>query len=232
MSNDHQYSHPPTTTGELHRQPPPSTDGTTTKSLPHTPSPSTPGSLLAAAFGRAIFNIPQTSFQEAAATTTTTTTTPPNIPTNNPLRRTLSDPITIDYKATQEPKKITPLRRSLSDTSEFQQPKKAPRVSSSPQSSSRKHSPQSERLRKIGDMVKEIEHRCWEIMREEEGVEEEDAKINVRSNPTEPQPQGQEECVAVERLKNGDLKFELGCSCGKKFEMLIEHNGYCFYRLT
>ncbi|KAF5754153.1 hypothetical protein HanXRQr2_Chr17g0788031 [Helianthus annuus] len=214
MSNDHQYPHPPTTTGELHRQPPPSTDGTTTKSLPHThthtPSPSTPGSLLAAAFGRAIFNIPQTSFQEAAATTTTTTTTPPNIPTNNPLRRTLSDPITIDYKATQEPKKITPLRRSLSDTSEFQLPKKAPRVSSSPQSSSRKHSPQSE-----------IEHRCWEIMREEEGVEEEDAKTN-----------GQEECVAVERLKNGDLKFELGCSCGKKFEMLIEHNGYCFYRLT
>ncbi|KAJ0446420.1 hypothetical protein HanRHA438_Chr17g0798561 [Helianthus annuus] len=220
MSNDHQYPHPPTTTGELHRQPPPSTDGTTTKSLPHTPSPSTPGSLLAAAFGRAIFNIPQTSFQEAAATTTTTTT-PPYIPTNNPLRRTLSDPITIDYKATQEPKKITPLRRSLSDTSEFQLPKKAPRVSSSPQSSSRKHSPQSE-----------IEHRCWEIMREEEGVEEEDAKTNVRSNPHESQPQGQEECVAVERLKNGDLKFELGCSCGKKFEMLIEHNGYCFYRLT
>ncbi|KAI3787284.1 hypothetical protein L1987_41645 [Smallanthus sonchifolius] len=243
MSSDHQDTRPPTTTTEFHRQQSPSTAGnnhlTFTKPLPHTPPPmtpinptetnSTPESRLAAALGRAFFNIPPSSFQDAAAATTTTTnpllrtlsdtdssanqttTTPPKVPRNSPLRRTLSDTITTDYEQTGSK---NPLRWTLSDTSDNnnnQQPQKTPRVSSSPQSEIV--------MKKVEDMVREIEQRCWEIMREEEEVHH-------------AQPQQQEECVGVERLKNGDLRFELSCCCGKRFEMLIKHNGYCFYRLT
>ncbi|KAL8254285.1 hypothetical protein R6Q59_032506 [Mikania micrantha] len=247
MSTD-QDARPPTTTTDFHVQPSSSTAGNTpfsfTKSLSQTPSPmtptninssgtnSTPESRLAAALGRA-------AAAAAAITTTnpllrtlsdadssanqTTTTTPPKVPRNNPLRRSLSDTITTICEPTQKIGTKNPLRRTFSDTitSDYQQPLKTPRVSSSPQSSSGKQSPQSEMmLKKVEDMVKEIEHRCWEIMQDEH-VEDE-----------VPQPQEQDECVGVERLKNGDLRFELSCSCGKRFEMLIKHNGYCFYRLT
>ncbi|KAK9076209.1 hypothetical protein SSX86_004542 [Deinandra increscens subsp. villosa] len=231
-----------------------------TNLLPHTPPPmtptnlpsaetnSTPESRLAAALGRAFLNIPPSSFQDAAATTTnnhpllrtlsdadssanqattitTTTATPPKVPRNNPLRRTLSDSITSDHERTQKTGTKHPLRRTLSDSSDCLQPQKTPRVSSSPQSSTGKQSPQSEIIsKKVEDMVREIEQRCWEILREKE--EEEHVEDEI------PQPQEQEECVGVERLKDGDLRFELSCSCGKRFEMLIKHNGYCFYRLT
>ncbi|KAI3694148.1 hypothetical protein L1987_77109 [Smallanthus sonchifolius] len=239
MSTDHQDTRPPTTTTEFYRQQSPSTAGnhhlTFTKPLPHTPPPmtptdtnSTPESRLAAALGRAFFNIPPSSFQAAAATNpllrtlsdtdssaNQTTTTPPKVPRNNPLRRTLSDTITPDYEHTGTK---NPLRRTLSDTSDDnnnnQQPQKTPRVSSSPQSEIV--------MKKVEDMVREIEQRCWEMMREEEEHVEEEVH----------HAQEQEECVGVERMKNGDLRFELSCCCGKRFEMLIKHNGYCFYRLT
>ncbi|KAK1408717.1 hypothetical protein QVD17_40723 [Tagetes erecta] len=232
MSSDHQQPIPPnTSTVDIHRHPPSPTTSNTlfnfTNQLLKTPSPmkptttinssetnpiSTPESRLAAAIGHA-------AAAAAAATTSTnpllrtlsdadssanqtitTSNTPPKVPRNNPLRRTLSDSITSDY----------------------QLPQKTPRVSSSPQSSTGKQSPQSQVvLKKVEDMVKEIEQRCWEIMREEEHVAEENNH-----------QQEQDECVGVERLKNGDLRFELSCACGKRFEMVIKHNGYSFYRLT
>ncbi|KAL9994794.1 hypothetical protein Hdeb2414_s0872g00956351 [Helianthus debilis subsp. tardiflorus] len=248
MTNDHQDTHPPITTIDHHHHHQlSSSTATFTKPLPQTPFPtsptntntnttetnSTPESRIAAALGRAFLNIPPSSFQDAATTNPllrtlsdadssanqTTTATPPKVPrNNNPLRRTLSDSITPDHQQTKK----TGLRRTLSDTSEYQLPQKTPRVSSSPQSSSGRQSPQSEVImKKVEDMVREMEQRCLEIMREEEHVEEEN-----------PKPHEQEECVGVERMKNGDLRFELSCSCGKRFEMLIKHNGYCFYRLT
>ncbi|XP_076934351.1 uncharacterized protein LOC143600594 [Bidens hawaiensis] len=247
MSSDHQDTPRPPT--ELHRQPP-SSAITFPTFFPQTPSPppttsstTTPESRLAAALGHAFLNIPPSSFQttttnnpnplirtlsdadSSANQTPITTITPPKIPrtTNNnntPLRRTVSDSIT---------RTKNPLRRTLSDTTEYQQPLKTPRVSSSPQSSTGKQSPKSEViLKKVEDMVREIEQRCLEIMREE--VEEEEEHVEEEIH--QPQPQEKEECVGVERLKNGDLRFELSCSCGKRFEMLIKHNGYCFYRLT
>ncbi|KAK1438139.1 hypothetical protein QVD17_03942 [Tagetes erecta] len=209
MSTDHQRQVTPPTpstttgTGELHRQP--SSSSQNNHSLPHTPSPiqpspiETPGSMLAAALSRVLFNIPGQD------------------PSTNTLLRTLSDAnSSANHTTTTNIPRNNPLSRSI-------QPRKTPKVSSSPQSSSGKQSPQSEKLRKIEDMVREIENRCKEIMSKEEQVEED-------TNPN--QPQEQDECVGVERLKNGDLRFELCCSCGNNFEMLIENNGYCFYRLT
>ncbi|KAK1436635.1 hypothetical protein QVD17_02417 [Tagetes erecta] len=67
------------------------------------------------------------------------------------------------------------------------------------------------KLRKIEDMVREIENRCKEIMSKEEQVEDPN------------QPQEQDECVGVERLKNGDLSCAVHVA-GNNFEMLIENN--------
>ncbi|XP_071704295.1 uncharacterized protein [Rutidosis leptorrhynchoides] len=274
MSNNHQGGYqPPTTTattGEFHRQSSTTTAGNSLQTQsPITPTTinnntinttvepnSTPESRLAAAIGRAILNIPPTSFQDAlaAAITTTTTTplirttsnssvnqvlptttnaTPPKIPTISPIRRAVSDTITTNYK--QQPKKTIkkPIRRSLSDTPDqihkkirTPPPKNSSSSISTPESSNQKSSPFSERLR---DFVLEINKKYLEIVSQEETIEDENQNPNS-SQPKEEEKQ--EECVAVERVKNGDIKFDLSCSCGKHFEMLIKPNGYCFYRLT
>ncbi|PWA75914.1 hypothetical protein CTI12_AA237760 [Artemisia annua] len=244
-NNHHQPSSPATSNHHLH--------GFTT------PPSSSPESLMGAVLGRAISNSKSTSFQDALTTTTTTnnnqlarlcsdantssftqylsaTTTPPKIPMQNVLRRANTDMIT--YERQEQPDARTrshqPIRRALSDAAEYhyqQPPQKTrtppSRVSSSPiatpESSAGKRSPQLEKMKKIEDMVKEIEQRCLDIINQDEQVEE---------IPDPPKPKEQEECVGVERLKNGDLRFVLSCACGKRFEMLLKNNGYCFYRLT
>lgn len=78
-------------------------------------------------------------------------------------------------------------------------------------------------------MLSDIEQRCWEIMREEHSQDD----ANPNPNPLPAQPQDEiEECVGAERLKNGDLKFDVTCSCGQRFEVLLKQNGNCFYKLA
>ncbi|GJV82206.1 hypothetical protein Tco_1518076 [Tanacetum coccineum] len=255
----HQPSSPATSNHHLHGsttlhlpQTPSSSSSPTTNT---TETSTTPESLIAAAIGRAISNIKSTSFQDALTTTTTTTndrlarqlsdatssvtqylstTTPPKIPMQNVLRHANTDMITNERQ--EQPHARTrshkPIRRAISDAVEYhhqQPPQKTrtppPRVSSSPmatpESSVGKRSPQLEKMKKIEDMVKEIEQRCFDIISQDED-----------DIPDPPKPKEQEECVGVDRLKNGDLRFVLSCACGKRFEMLLKNNGYCFYRLT
>nr|GEX06459.1 hypothetical protein [Tanacetum cinerariifolium] len=227
---------------------------------------------MAAAIGRAICNMPPTSFQDAIAATTNPLirtlsgtgssnyqdlyTMPPKIPTNNPLvrmlsdanscanqdpftttaippqRAALSDTVRMDYHQGGITMTNKPLRYAFSDAVNYQEPPQKtrtppPRVSSSkiatPESSLGKRSPHFEKMKKIEDMIKEIEQRCVDIITQDDQVQDE--------NPI-PKTEGQDECVGVERLKNGDLRFDLGCSCGKHFELLLKNNGYCFHRLT
>ncbi|CAI9276709.1 unnamed protein product [Lactuca saligna] len=253
MSSDHQDTRgfqPPNATVQLTGNNP---SGFNTLRLPQTPSPKSPAgkttspeSRIAAALGHAIFTIPSTSFQDAVAATTTTTA----VDNHNPLRRTSSDTsssfnqdlstITTTTPPTlPEPtRRINPLRRTLSDPfSEYQPPQKTrtqpsrispspnPRTTPPPESSIRKQSPITERLRKMEDMVREIGRTCWDAMSQsQEHVEDE--------IPTDRATAEQEECIGVDRLSDGGLRIRLDCSCGKGFELLLKDNDYCFYRLT
>ncbi|GKB48477.1 hypothetical protein Tco_0899230, partial [Tanacetum coccineum] len=94
-----------------------------------------------------------------------------------------------------------------------------------------------QKMKKIEDMVKGIEQSCLDIIdQDEDDVSEPPSQscinFNLWQKMKKIEDMEQEECVGVERLKNGDLRFVLSCACGKRFEMLLKNNGYCFYKLT
>ncbi|KAL4568767.1 hypothetical protein LXL04_024382 [Taraxacum kok-saghyz] len=161
--------------------------------------------------------------QDLATITATPPTAPEPARRSNPLRRTLSDPFS-DY---QPPQKTRPPPSRIS-------PSPNPRTTP-PESSIRKQSPVAEikrlksfskqRLRNMEDILREIQGRCWDAMRQsQEHVEDDNLHVQETAE--------QEECIGVERLSDGGLRLRLGCSCGKGFELLLKDNDYCFYRLT
>ncbi|KAI3803984.1 hypothetical protein L1987_32150 [Smallanthus sonchifolius] len=181
---------------------------------------------LAAVIDRAIFNI-----RDAVAAATI-------VDTGNPIRRTKSDTTASTYRKHQT--RRNPLRRTVSDviTSPATGTRSRNKV---PESSHRDESPRNKRLKKMEEMVNEIEQRCRDLRRESE------VKENVEDdNPCEATVEGDEgreecvgfkrldecdeECVGFNRLDDGALRIQMRCSCRKHFEILHNHIG-CFYRL-
>nr|GEY54053.1 hypothetical protein [Tanacetum cinerariifolium] len=168
-------------------QAPPSSSSPTTIT---TETSTTSESLLAAALGRAIFNIKSTSFQDALTTTTTTTT-------NDQIARQLSDATSsvTQYLSTQIPmqnglrnantdmiinerqeqphartKSHKPIRRAISAAVEYhhQQPPHKTRTPPPCVSSSHMSTHESSKMNKIEDIVKEIEQRYLDIIGQDE----------------------------------------------------------------
>ncbi|GJW19156.1 hypothetical protein Tco_0026592 [Tanacetum coccineum] len=109
--------------------------------------------------------------------------------------------------------------------------------------SDKKECPQIKRLRKMEEMVTEIEQKCSEFTRESgevltqelehDGDHDENQNVNeakVEQDGEEKEDEDIEDCVEFKRLDDGSLRIQLSCSCTKRFEILHNKIG-CFYRL-
>nr|XP_043626288.1 uncharacterized protein LOC122597784 [Erigeron canadensis] len=95
-------------------------------------------------------------------------------------------------------------------------------------------SPRIKRMKKMEEMVKEMENKCLEFKTECESqltTTTKDSTLNINSSQ-EIVEQGdvKEESVRFKRQNDGSTSIRLSCSCGKSFEMLHNHSG-SFYRL-
>ncbi|KAE8651441.1 histone H3.v1 [Cucumis sativus] len=161
-------------------------------------------------------------------------------PSVSPLRRSLSDPTDARNFSpplqTQSPAKRLclnsplpplPLRRTVSD------PNPAPEKTSDSPIKIQKDSPESKRLKRIKDRLKEMNHWWNEVMSEEEEHNDE-KEIKKRDDEEEEEEEEEEEkddeeTVGVERVGDS-MTLKLKCSCGKRFDILLSGRN-CFYKL-
>ncbi|XP_038888901.1 uncharacterized protein LOC120078676 [Benincasa hispida] len=147
-----------------------------------------------------------------------------------PLRRSVSDPTEArNFSPTpviQSPAKRLclnsplpplPLRRTVSD------PNPSPEKTSDSPIKIGKDNPESKRLRRIKDRLKEM-NQWWNEVMSEEQDENETKKSDCLKEEEE-----DEETVGVERVGDS-LALHLKCSCGKGFEILLSGRS-CFYKL-
>ncbi|XP_057440389.1 uncharacterized protein LOC130732339 [Lotus japonicus] len=117
------------------------------------------------------------------------------------------------------------LRRTVSDLSPSP-------VKASPRSlSSEETTPDSTKLRKMGDLMREMMQRCDEVMKTEEEGDEECAVAEIDKVPSQDElHRDSEEAVSVEWAEKC-LRLAFRCPCGKGYEVLLSENN-CYYKLV
>ncbi|KAG6606253.1 hypothetical protein SDJN02_02996, partial [Cucurbita argyrosperma subsp. argyrosperma] len=159
----------------------------------------------------------------------------------SPLSRSVSDPTEARNFSPPSPAKRLcpnsalpplPLRRTVSDpTPSTDKTSVSPLTIGRVNDSIKEDSPDSKRLRKIKDRLKEMNEWWNEVMSEQEHEEEKRDEKNETKKKVEccKEEEDEEETVGVERVGDS-LELRLKCPCGKGFEILLSGTS-CFYKL-